>query len=281
MNKHKMTTKEIGDLFFQQRRKLNFTVEEVNRRTHIHVKVIRDIESGAFESIGAVYLKSFLKKYSDFLGLDTTDIMRRYDALSYTIPKREFSVKEIKKERKKAAVPPEVKQKKIQVALVVFLSGVLVALFFVLLVVIKAVFTSPGEDRSPEKVARVEVREKPASAPVGEEPAEPKTLASRIRSVVTPAPVDESVSLTLKARDEVWVQVRSGDRRLFDGILANGETRSWDSEEVITVWTGKANMLDFTVNKHEVGVVARGVVRNIQVSAEGIRIGDNWVKRFK
>ena len=281
MNRHKMTTKEIGDLFLQQRRKLNFTVEEVNRRTRIHVKVIRDIEDGALENVGAVYLKSFLKKYSDFLGLDTPDIMKRYDALSSTIPTREFSVKEIKKERKKEAVPAEVKEKKLQMALVVFLSGVLVALFFVLLLVMKAVFTSPGEDIAAERIARVEPREKPATAPAATEPAEPKTLASRIRSAVTPAPVTETVSLTLKARDEVWVQVRSGDRRLFDGILTNGETRSWDSEETITVWTGKANMLDFTVNKREVGVVAAGVVRNIQVSAEGIRVGDNWVRRFK
>jgi cytoskeleton protein RodZ len=281
MNKHKMTTKEIGDLFLQQRRKLEFTVEEVNRRTHIHVKVIRDIENGAFENIGAVYLKSFLKKYSDFLALDTSDIMKRYEALSSSIPIREFSVKEIKKERERESVPPEVKEKKMQVALVVFLSGVLIALFFVLLVVLKAVFTSPGEDKAAESSSRVEPAQKTATAPAAPELVESKTLVSRIKSAVTPAPVAETVSLTLKARDEVWVQVRSGDRRLFDGILTNGETRSWDSEETITVWTGKANMLDFTVNKREVGVVAAGVVRNIQVSSEGIRVGDNWVKRFK
>ena len=53
-----------------------------------------------------------------------------------------------------------------------------------------------------------------------------------------------------------------------------------DLGETIIVWTGKADMLDFIVNNRQVGKVAAGVVRNIQVSSEGVRIGDTWVKRF-
>ena len=285
MNKNAMTAKDIGKILFDKRESLKLTVEEVNRRTLIHLKVIRDIENGVFDTIDPIYLKSFLKKYSDFLGLDTADIVKKYEAISSGIPRREFYVGDMeKKERrekkeKKRPIPGVPSEKKMQVALVVFLSAVLVVLLFVLIVVMKAAFTSPRHEKIAAKPVKTAAKAKTVTAPAAEPKAEPKSLASRIKNAVSPT--SEAVSLTLKAQDEAWVQVKYGDQKLFDGILKKGESRTWDSEGTITVWTGKANMLEFTVNKHDAGVVAAGVVKNIKVSAEGIRIGDTWAKRFK
>jgi cytoskeleton protein RodZ len=279
MNKNAMTSKEIGKLFLEQRERLKLTVDEVNRRTHIHLKVIRDIESGVFDNIGPIYLKSFLKKYSDFLGLDTIDILKRYSAISSSIPKREFSVGGVEEKEEKRSVPVVDVKKKMQAVLVVFLAGVLLTLVFILIVVMRAAMTSPHQGKPEVKAAKIQAKPSVVKPRESKAPVESKSLASRIKSVVAPA--NEAVSLTLKAKDEVWVQVKFGDKKLFDGILKKGESRSWNSEGMITVWTGKANMLEFTVNKQDAGVVAAGVVKNIKVSAEGIRIGDAWVKRFK
>ena len=64
---------------------------------------------------------------------------------------------------------------------------------------------------------------------------------------------------------------------LFSGNLDKGDSRTWKSDGTLTVWSGRADKLDFTLNGRSIGVVAAGVVRNIEVSSEGVKIGDVWV----
>ncbi|MFC1570812.1 helix-turn-helix domain-containing protein [Candidatus Omnitrophota bacterium] len=271
------TTKEIGRVFREAREERQLSADEVGRSTRIHVNVIKDIESGVFDRIGAIYLKSFLKKYSDFLGLDTESIIGKYESISSSIPNREFNVdidiEEPEDKENPFATPTE---KKIQMALVAFLSVVLVVLVFILIGMMRARLSSQVTRK-----ARVEeMASKPAQTvkKVTKTETKPAVVAKKT------APVKEiagAVNLTLKARGEVWLRVSHGEKRLFDGFLKNGDTKSWKADGPITIWTGKADMLDFTVNGRQVGTVAAGVVRNIKVSSEGVQIGDSWVKRIK
>lgn len=272
-----ITTKEIGRVLREEREERQLSVDEVSRSTRIHANVIKDIESGIFDRIGMIYLKSFLKKYSDFLGLDTESIMKKYDSISSSIPTREFNVDiDIEEPEDKENPFATTTEKKIQIALVAFLSVVLIVLVFVLIGMMRTRLSKPVTRKALVK----EVAAKPA------QPVKKETQTKKKPAVVTqkPAPVKEiagAVNLTLKARGEVWLRVTRGEKRLFDGFLKNGETKSWQADGPLTVWTGKADMLDFIVNGREVGTVAAGVVRNIKVSSEGVQVGDAWVKRFK
>ena len=103
----------------------------------------------------------------------------------------------------------------------------------------------------------------------------------RTKAARKETPRKESVVLTLKARDEVWIQLKAGDKKIFDGFLKNGDSKTWEADGPITVWTGKADKLDFIVNRRNVGVVAAGVVKNIKVSSEGVQVGDTWSARIR
>lgn len=273
-----ITTKEIGKIFREKREKLGLSVDEAGRRAHIHVNVIKDIESGVFDRIGAIYLKSFMKKYSAFLSLDTAGVIKQYESIASSIPAKEFNadidIEEKEDTEDPFGIPPG---KKLQVVLVAVLSVVLIVLIFVLIGMMRSRIQRPIQKRTDvfEAASQKTETAKKEAAPVQE-----AAKTSVISKLLPAAKEPDQVTLTLKAHGEVWLQVKSGDNKLFNGFMKDGDSKTWKSDQTIIVWTGKADMLDFIVNSRQVGKVAAGVVKNIKVSEEGIQIGDAWVKRF-
>ena len=297
----------LGKIFLEKREKMNLTREDVTEKTYINIKVISDIESGFFDKLSPVYMKSFIKKYSDFLGLDANDALKQYDDIARGIPEKRFSVetklpekekispkKEIylkkekiapkkervpsKKEKKASNIGIVTVEKKIHLIAIIVLSVIFAGLLLVLGSVIKKAFKSPP--REVPMVYRSEPKEK-VSLKINTVPKETNIKASSKKDGRDSGTEKISVKLTLTARDRVWVQVASssGDK-IFDGFINGGDSRTWEAGGTLTVWTGKANMLDFKVNGRDLGVVASGVVKNIQVSDKGVLVGDNWVTRF-
>jgi cytoskeletal protein RodZ len=294
----KMSNAEsLGKIFQKKRQELGFDIETVASRTYMNVKVINEIESGVFDKLSPVYMKSFIKKYSNFLALDMEDMLKRYEEISREAPLKGFSVKtepankkEINSSPVKASLnaKPEDLTKKKKMALKAFPSGknpqtlVAVALFFVLGLLVfvlvnvtKNVLTSPPREVLVVPTERSLPQKKDSAT--GIQPA--KTLVKKPSRVPSGT---EVVSLTLKARDRAWVQLGyPSGKKLFDGFLNAGDSRTWKAEGSITVWTGKAEMLNFTVNGNDLGTVAAGVVKNIKVSADGVMVGDDWVKTLR
>lgn len=55
-----------------------FDLEEVQKKTKIHLNILRSIEEDNFINISPVYLKGFLKLYCQFLGVDPKDYLVDY-----------------------------------------------------------------------------------------------------------------------------------------------------------------------------------------------------------
>jgi len=274
-----ITSKELGKIFQDKRKEKTLTVDEVCQMSRIHPNVISDIESGVFDRLGKPYVRGFLKKYSAVLELDTENMLEKYESISSASPGLQFTLDldEEEKENENIFAAGNVVENKIQIALVIALSVVLVVLFFVFVGMVRSKMSGKTETRvtAPRRTREV------AAPVVPERPTrqvrEEKPVA---RTSGSSTPSTAPVVLKLKAQGEAWVQVKSGDDMLFAGILEKGESKTWRSNGTITVWTGKGEMLDFYVNTRKVGKVAAGVVKNIKVSSNGIKIGDSWVSRL-
>lgn len=258
------TPKELGKIFSEAREKLGLSIEEVCKKSRIHPNIVKDIESGVFDRIGKTYLKSFLKKYSSFLKVDTDNIMREYESISSKVPLREFDLNQ-EQRGQKDEILLAFGGERLQMIFVGVLSVVLLVLVIVLIGVVKSKWSSVRKER---EVVFVQEKKPIAALPLKKTPL-PET-----------APKTDSFTLTLKARGRAWVQINQGETRLFSGILESGDSRTWKSEGTLTVWSGKADMLDFILNGRNIGEVAAGVVKNINVSSQGIKIGDSWVSRI-
>jgi hypothetical protein len=201
-------------------------------------------------------------------------MLKKFEEISENINEKEFTFnveeEDDKVERSKGI--PAFNNKNIQIALIAGLSLLLVILFIVLVGKIKAKFSSSGKEKS---VAIKVV--KPAYTPartVAEQPVQqvanpPKITSKEVQNL--------PVKLTLKAIGEVWIKVMEGDEQVFVGTLQEGESKSWSSTGPLTVWSGKAERLIFVVNNRRVGAVAAGVVKNIEVTAKGVKVNGNWI----
>ncbi len=75
---------EIGTTLREARMRARIDISEVETRTKIRAKYLRAIENEEWDLLpGAVYVKSFLRTYGDYLGLDSRalidDYKRRYE----------------------------------------------------------------------------------------------------------------------------------------------------------------------------------------------------------
>ncbi|MDD3089361.1 MAG: DUF4115 domain-containing protein, partial [Candidatus Omnitrophica bacterium] len=144
-------------------------------------------------------------------------------------------------------------KKYLQLILVAALTVLAVALVFVLGKMVKN--WTPSRSR--------------AALASGEKGFSSGKAAGEDREIIEPG----MISLKLRANGKVWVQVKKGDKNLYAGVMDKGDSGAWRSDVPLTVWTGKGENLVFVLNNRDLGVVAEGVVKNIKVSAEGIKIG--------
>src|SRR5436309_1324601 len=103
---------DIGSTLREARMRARIDISEVETRTKIRAKYLRAIENEEWEALpGPVYVKSFLRTYGDYLGVDgrvlVDEYKRRYERPSDNEPR---SVATLHRERERAArgplVPP-------------------------------------------------------------------------------------------------------------------------------------------------------------------------------
>src|ERR1022692_4179955 len=78
---------DIGSTLREARLRARIDINEVETRTKIRAKYLRAIENEEWDLLpGEVYVKSFLRTYGAFLGLDTRQLLdefkRQYEAPS-------------------------------------------------------------------------------------------------------------------------------------------------------------------------------------------------------
>lgn len=231
--------REIGELLKNARMKKGLTIEKVYKSTRIYPGVLRAMENGKFEDLpGRLYVKAFLRKYSDFLGLDKDSIIKKYERFfPEEKPKKDLSID------KEASIKDTARYINIG------LSALAVILFII--------FTFKGISKvrlffiNRAKRTQIEV--------------------SRKEDKVT-SPIDSPISLSVKSSEKVWIRVKKDGKIVFKGMLPKDSQESWVSDKRFDLRVGKLEALDFRINNKNMGDIGKGV-KNIIIDKEGIRIG--------
>jgi cytoskeletal protein RodZ len=343
-----ITAKDLGIIFKEAREAKNMTVDQVTTKSKIHPNVVRDIENGVLDRLDALYVKSFVKKYAEFLGLDGEDIVGKYQSIKMGIPQGAPNFdKAVEKDKAKKsrvdrqAIAEMVKEgaasesgqspmkddivmqqirrarekyvKKINYAdeargninKIAVLAGTALATALIAAVAVVGIRAGAGfiknaaekraeaqQERSAqeaimptEKKVKGSAKKQPASLPKKES----KAILDSLKDDIKQSPPTNTASkqqstaalkLVLSAKGDVWVQVFSGGKTVFAETMSPGSSKALDSDGTLTVWTGKGENLEFSVNGRDLGVVVEGVVRNIVVSKDGVKLGDKWLERL-
>jgi len=242
----------VGARLKKVREDKGISLEEAHRVTRMHPNVLEAIEKDKLEHVlGKAYVKAFLKKYADYLGLDGDEIMREYAR----------SQSEQDKEGPVLTKQPIASEKKILSGAPVFKIVAAITVIAMAFFLIRA--------KSGKRDAEVK------SAPVKTEVSEPEQEAAAVYSTnLIPIPKSRTIKLTVTTDKEVWLKVNRDGELTFHGILPRNAKETWQADNEIRLSEiGRPKALSLNVNGKNIDTSKHPLSRNILISHEGIDVG--------
>lgn len=232
---------EIGQSLREARMRARIDITEVERATKIRARYLRAIENEEWEALpGHVYVKSFLRTYADYLGLDSRLLVEEYKRRYERPSDHELRpVSSLHRERERAArgplLPPWL-----------LIGAVLVAIVVVLWIV-----GSLGGGKKPSN-----------STPAATPPRHTATTTVTTHTTAAPPPPPRLVTLQLVPTGQVYVCLFTGDgKALIAGqIFGPGQT----------VPTERARKLLLVLGNNSVQMKVNGKVVPVSASANAI-----------
>ncbi len=257
-----MNIETAGARLKKMRQEKGLTLEDIQKRTKIHLNVLRTIEGDSLSELSPVYLKSFIKIYCNCLGLDPKEytgetILQRNPVLNATvgrgigerIEKKASFIKDAS--LKFNAIKPAFKFKKIIIFVVLTVIFIFLAANLIKFISIRR--KNPLERA---KILSLEL-----------------TKGAKNRSVIKKE-IPQSFVLGLFARDKSWVSVKVDGKTVFHGVLARGRSETWPAKEKIELSLGDAGAVVLQVNDQRFANLGRRghPLKNIVINKEGLKI---------
>lgn len=222
----------IGAKLRQVREELEITLEEVAEYTKIRYGLLHSLEEGKVEQLPEpVYVRGFIRRYGDALGLDGASLANEYPAETQM---RLLNLSWI------GLSPPQLRP--------IHLYGM-----YILLIMLAVNGLSYMMNRSAMQASTLEGdRAKTSvSLPSGKQSRVGGiAIAKPVSSTIATASIDGDravrVGLTLKAQS--WIQVVADGQIQFEGELPEGTQRMWEAKEQLIVRAGNAGGVLMAVN---------------------------------
>jgi cytoskeleton protein RodZ len=244
---------EVGQRLKQAREAQGLSLDEISARTRITVRHLKALEEGAEGELPEVfYVRGFLKKYAEVVGLSPGDVADAYR--SAPVP---------------TAPLPDLRQGPGRLGYYLVIAALLIGLlalawYFQPRV---SVVEAPTATSSPEIAGSSlpTVSPSPASAVSAEPVSSAVPVATGVAAVPTvvpspsPSPVPTArtqVVVALKWVGRSWVEVRVDGKLVLEGILSSGASRQFTGRE-IEVSAGNAGGLKVDVDGKELGLFGK------------------------
>ncbi|MFA5164392.1 MAG: RodZ domain-containing protein [Candidatus Omnitrophota bacterium] len=245
----------IGSRLRSAREEKGISLEQAQKDTRISSRILSALETDKIDQMvsGPVYVKSFIKKYANYLGLDGNAV-----AESFSGQKPEFKeqISVLAKDAGGGGFPYR-KVVAAVVAIVVMIAAVKLASFGISRAV--AFFKS-----RPKAVKKIEpAKAKPAPKPAAKAAKEPAAPA-----VIPPAvqiPKGESIVLSVRSKADTYLKVRSDGMVIFDGTLEKGSEEKWEAKNSFEISTSKAEALSVGLNGTDIGALGKGAVKGLKL----------------
>lgn len=238
----------IGQRLKKKRLESKLSLDDVYQSTKIHPRVLSALEEDrAQDYLSQTYIKNFLMCYAKFLGIDRQQIVEEYlSSHPLTSSSLSGSVKKIK-------IPFNFKNKK---AGIIFIS-----VFIIFLVGIFFIFRGRQTPSPTEEGRRIS-----STRPVVTKSAEGIGFPKIGR--------EEQLNLVLRAKKKVWMQVKSDGKVVFEDVLKKGDIEHWLADNSIELWVGDGSALELELNGRHLGSPGAGVIKNIIITRQGMKIGE-------
>jgi cytoskeletal protein RodZ len=243
----------VGTRLKNLRLEKGLTLEEVYKRTKIHLNILRAIEEDSLVGMNPVYMRGFLKIYCQLLGVDPKDYIPGYQKPQPLPVKRELS--DALEEAEPFLKASLVKLGRFRGIRINWRVAGLAAAALILCI---GLFNL-GKFISARRHTRVKA---------------PIPLVEKIEKKKTTALLN--LRLGLRAREDSWVELKLDGRTVFRGVLKKGKSETWTAKERIDLSLGNAAGVAIELDGRPMPAVGRRgqVVKNIRITkADGLVVG--------
>jgi cytoskeletal protein RodZ len=235
------------------------SLEEAQKKTKVHLSILKAIEEDSLVNLNPVYIKGFLKIYCKFLGVDPKDYITDYKepqvVVKYVSDKEDragsfFGADSIK------SIFFNTVYAKIKIFSIAIL---IIALFSIGVFYLgKFIFSRRASLPKKEKLSAIMLEKK----------VNPPKLQKQPAAVTI-------IRLGIRAKENCWIQLKADGRTVFENILKKGRFESWQAKEKIELSLGNARAVELEVNGKIIPVLGRRgqSLKNISITKEGLSVG--------
>lgn len=236
----------VGERLKKIRLEKGLSLEEVHKKTKIHLNILEELEEGRLINKSPVYVRGFIKIYCKFLEVDPQDFIS-------DLKKPEVSTDYLKAYQKSILPKPKVKLSMFRPHFkIIGVVGIIVLLFVFGLGVVKL-----ARVYNKHVVAYLDKKRK-----VG--------ISSAKKEVPS-----ETIRLGIRARQDCWIKTKVDGKVLFADVLKKGRFENWQAKEKIELSLGNAGGIDLELNGKIISPLGRRgeVIKHIVITKEeGLRI---------
>ena len=243
----------LGTYLKRERELRNISLRDVARNTRVREPILQALEEDRLDRLPPpTIVKGFLQSYTKYVGLDTNEVLLRFQTL-------------LKKDEAPPQVEPPRKTFAIKKGWWIAGGSVLVALFVIALILFSPYDSRPPQPALPSPPPRAPASQPgtqgPAPVPVveGQPPAgseqapmvnaqAPAPQEQPPASPPPPGPEKKTLSLELKAVERTWLRIQSSGKPERDVILQPGENLSLKDAQRFELMVGNAGGLHLIFN---------------------------------
>ena len=266
----------LGEKLKQARERKSLTIDQVQKQTKIYSNVIIALEEGRCEEVvPGLYVKSFLKKYAQFLGLDPSVVLKEYGLEKDRSPDKE----RLQERSDKPAASHRTIQTIRQIPSGRPLRFVRFAGFAVLALAI--VFASAYAGKkvlSSFKKPRIIVRGSSSAVIKGSRAssttasvASKETASQQAASAPwSPFAKKGPFTLVLKVKEPVWVEVKKDGEELYKRVLPKGTVETFKASQRVEFYIAKSESVDLVLDGKRLKLPTKGLVKHLEVTKKGV-----------
>jgi len=267
-----------GQSLKKARLEKGMSLEEVQKKTKIHLNILKAIEEDGVVNLSPIYIRGFIKLYCKALGLDPKAFISDYkEPQVVRLVKSDFggqaqeggqSFMEVLLEKIKSFKGIRINKNIIKAVVIGFCAIiVLVILVKIGKFVGQRIASMPKKEK---QVSRVVTQEKTKKKPVKvqAQSLEEKFAAGKIAI----KPSLSGPQLGIMAHADCWVTLKTDGRLVFHSALKKGQSENWSAKEKIDVSLSDAGAVDLVVNGERIPPLGKkGQARkNIVITKNGL-----------